>query len=131
MRGEHSGLTLKPKHRAVHIWLSGKNTDVVGKIARGEIVRAVDDHVVLSYDSLRVLAGQSTLVQFDVYVWVDVLQPVARRFKFAAADVFCSVKDLPLQIGKIDTVEIDQPKFSHTCCCQIERRRGAEPAGAD
>jgi hypothetical protein len=35
-------------------------------------------------------------MQVDFDVRVDVAQPVARRFEFAAADVFCSVKNLPL-----------------------------------
>jgi hypothetical protein len=38
---------------------------------------------------------------------------------------------LPLQIGEIDTVEIDKPKFSHTGCCQIQRSRGAQATGAN
>jgi hypothetical protein len=56
-------------------------------------------------------------VQLNFDVWINIAQPVARRFEFAAADIFCSVKNLPLQIGEIDTVEIDEAKFSHTGCC--------------
>ena len=69
------------------------------------------------------------VINFDFRV--DVAQPVARRFKFAAADIFCSVKNLPLQIGEIDTVEIDKPKSSHTGCCQIQRGRGTQTTGAN
>jgi hypothetical protein len=73
--------------------------------------RAVDDHVVIGHNARRVLAGQSALVQLNFDAWVYIGQPVARRFEFAAADIFCSVKNLPLQIGEIDTVEIDSPSF--------------------
>jgi hypothetical protein len=41
------------------------------------------------------------------------------------------VKNLPLQIGEIDTVEINKPKSSHTGCCQIQRSRRAQTAGAN
>jgi hypothetical protein len=70
-------------------------------------------------------------VQLDFDVWVDVAQPVARRFKFATSNILCSVKNLPLQIGKIDPVEIDKAKCSHTRCCQIQRGRRAQTTGAN
>src|SRR5262245_42803802 len=116
MRRKHSGLALEPKHRAVDIWLPRKHTDVVGEIACGEIIRTVNDYVVVSDNSLRILSGQPALVQFNLDLRVDVVQSIARRFKFASANVLCSVKNLPLQIGKIDTIEVDQPKLSHTSC---------------
>jgi len=124
-------LTFKPEYRAVDIWLTCKHTDIIGQIARSEIVRAVDDHVVISHNSLCVLTGQPALEQLDFNVWIDIAETVARLFEFAAADVFCSVKDLPLQIGEIDAIEIDEPKLSHTSCRQIERSRGAQTAGAN
>src|SRR5262249_28010634 len=57
--------------------------------------------------------------------------PVTRRFQFAATDVFCSVKNLPLQIGEIDTVEIDKPEGSNASACQVKRSRRTQTAGAD
>src|SRR5207302_9900100 len=36
-----------------------------------------------------------------------------------------------LQIGKIDTDEIDNPQGSNAACCQVKRTRGAQTAGAD
>ena len=47
VRRKHGRLALEPKHRAVDIWLPRKNTDVIGQIARGEIIRAVHDHIVV------------------------------------------------------------------------------------
>ena len=70
-------------------------------------------------------------MQFDFDLRIDVPQPVARRFQFAAADVLCSVKNLPLQICELDLVEIDNSKSSHAGCCQVERSRGAQAAGTD
>ena len=113
MGRKHRCLTFKPEYRAVDIWLTCKHTDIIGQIARSEIVRAVDDHVVISHNSLCVLTGQPALEQLDFNVWIDIAETVARLFEFAAADVFCSVKNLSLQIGELDAVEIDQSKFSY------------------
>src|SRR5213083_835221 len=70
-------------------------------------------------------------MQFDVDLRIDVAQSVSRRFQFAATDVLCPVKYLPLQIRKIDVVEIDNANCSYTCCRKIEGGRGPKPAGAD
>ena len=41
------------------------------------------------------------------------------------------MKNLPLQISEINTVEIDKPKCSDTGRCQIQRGRGAQTTGSD
>ena len=70
-------------------------------------------------------------MQFDVDLRIDVAQSVSRRFQFAASDVLCPVKYLPLQIGKIDGVEVDDANCSHACCRKIEGRRGPQSPSAD
>ena len=55
-------------------------------------------------------------MQFDVDLRIDVAQSVSRRFQFAASDVLCPVKYLPLQVGKINVVEINNADCSHACC---------------
>ena len=109
MRSEHRRLTLEAKDRAIDVWLPCKHADVVRQITGGKVIGAVHDHVVVSHDLLRVVAGEATFVQFEFDLRINIPQPVARRCELAAADVLCSVENLPLQIGKIDTVEIDNP----------------------
>ena len=41
------------------------------------------------------------------------------------------MKNLPLQIGEIDTVEIDKPHRSHTSSRQVQRSRGTQTTGAN
>src|SRR5262249_37568553 len=119
MWSEHGRLTLKAKHRSIDVWLPCKHADIVRQITGGEIVGAVHDDVVISHDLLRVAAGEAAFVQFEFDLRIDIPQPVARRCKLAAAHVLCSVKNLPLQIGEIDAVEIDDPKGSNAGCCQV------------
>ena len=40
------------------------------------------------------------------------------------------MKNLPLQVREVDTVEIDQSDSADTGCCQIQRDRGSETASA-
>src|SRR6476660_3996485 len=40
-RRERGGLSFETKYRAVHIWLLIENTNVIGEITRGKIIRSV------------------------------------------------------------------------------------------
>src|SRR4029077_15559118 len=71
------------------------------------------------------------LVQFDLDLRIDVVQAVLRRLQLSPADVLCSVENLPLKIGKIDIVEIDNADGSNAGGCQVKRGRRSESSGAD
>src|SRR5207245_119745 len=109
MRREHGGLSLKTKYGAVDVRFTRKNAYIIRQISRRKIIRAVHDQVVLRDQLGCVLTGETALVQFDFDLRIEVAQAVPRRFQFAAANVLCSVKNLPLQIRKIDIVEINNP----------------------
>src|SRR4030095_10363 len=59
------------------------------------------------------------------------MQAIACRFQFSPTDVLRSVKNLPLKIGKIDIIEIDNPDGPNAGGCQIKRGRRSESSGAD
>src|SRR4029077_18779688 len=71
------------------------------------------------------------LVQFCLDLRIDVVQSIPRRLQFAPTDVLCSVKNLPLQIGQIDIVEIDDAEGPDAGGCQIKRGRRSKSSGAD
>ena len=48
-----------------------------------------------------------------------------------SADVLGAVNHLPLQVGEIDDIEIDQADAAHSRRCQIHAERRAQAAGAD
>jgi hypothetical protein len=62
-------------------------------------------------------------VQFNIDFRIDVAQPVPRGLQFAAANILCSMKNLPLQIRKIDIVEINNPDCSRTGRGEIQCSR--------
>ena len=66
-----------------------------------------------------------------VDVRIDLVQRLARRLHFQAADIVGAVDDLPLQVGEVHGVEIDDPDGAHARRRQIEHQRRAQPARAD
>ena len=54
-----------------------------------------------------------------------------RRFELRPADVGRAVDDLTLQVAEVDDVEVDDAESADARRGEIERRRRAEPAGAD
>ena len=106
MRREHRCLSFKSEYRAVDIGLACKNTDIVRQISCRKIIRSINDYVVTGHKLRRVFTGETALVQFDLDLRIDVVQAIPGRLQLAATDIFCSVKNLALKVGKIDIVKI-------------------------
>src|SRR5581483_8413681 len=116
---------------SVDIRLAGEHAGVVNQVARGEIVGAVNDHVVLPEELKRVGAAKPGVVTDDVNEWVNRLELVFGGVELLAANVGGGVDDLPLQVGVVDDVEIDDTERTHACSAEIKRERRAEAAGSD
>ena len=131
MRREHGALSVETKNRSVNVGFTRPNTNIVREITRRKIIRAVDDDVVARDQILRVLAREPAIVQFDVDIWVRIVQTFSRRFQFAAANVFRAVQNLTVQVRKIDIVRIDQSNRADSGRREIKRSGGTESAGAN
>ncbi len=70
-------------------------------------------------------------MQFDINLRIDVSQAISRRLQLAPTDVLCSVKNLALEIGKIDIVKIDNSNRPDPGCGKIQRSRRTKSAGTD
>ena len=121
VRRENRGLPLEPEDGAVDVWFLQEDADVVGKVARGKIVRAVDDDVVRLGDLPRVFAGKECLVQIHLDVRIYVAQTVACRVQLLAAHVLRAVQDLALQVRVVHHVKVYQPDPSHPGRRKVER----------
>ena len=62
---------------------------------------------------------------------IDRLQLVRGRIEFLAPHVGGRMDDLPLQVGVVDYVEVDQAERAHPRRGQIKSQRRTEPARAD
>ena len=105
---EHAGLAVEAVDGAPHVRLALEHAGVVDQVAGGEVVGAVDHQVVVPDQLAGVLRRQPGLVQGDLHVRVDLGDLVAGALQLGAADVGGAVDDLPLQVGGVDDVEVDQ-----------------------
>src|SRR5205085_7782798 len=65
-RPEHTRLSFKAKDRAIDVGFAGQHAGIVDEIARREIIRAVNNDVVIAEQLKRVLARQARLVGFNL-----------------------------------------------------------------
>lgn len=70
-------------------------------------------------------------MRFDFNVRIHISEPVAGGVHFWPSDVARSMQQLPVQVGDIDRVMIDEAERPHPRGGQIHRRRRAKSAGAD
>src|SRR5690606_29716901 len=116
---------------APHVGLVQQHARVVDQVAGGEVVRAVDDEVVLGEDLQRVLVVQPRLVQADVDQRVDLLDGVPRALGLGPADVGDAVDDLALQVRLVDGVELDDAQGAHAGRGEVHQDGRTQAAGAD
>ena len=130
-RVEHGRLPVEAEDRAVHVRPAEQHARVVGEIAGGEVVRAVDDHVVLREQRERVLGREPQRVALDEHVGVHRGDPLRGHVDLRAPDVGGAVEHLAVQVRGVDAVEVDDPERAHARGREILRGRAAEPARAD
>src|SRR5690349_12880592 len=123
LRPENAGLPFKAKDRPVNIRLARQHGGIVDEIACLVIVGAVYDNVVFAKQVESILAVEQSVIRLDLYIRVNVVQPLGRRLDLGPADIFGAVDYLSLQIGLVNDVKIDQPDSTHTCGGQIKSKR--------
>ena len=119
--GEDAGLAFEAEDGAVGIRFAGEHAGVVDEVARGEIVSAVGDHVIVADNIERVLAGEHRLVFDDVEEGVQRDEFLGCGIDLGPADVFGAVDDLALQVAGVDDVEVDQAERANAGCGEIKR----------
>ena len=104
---EDRHLAAEAVDRAPHVGFSGEDGRVVDEVARGEVVGAVEDEVVLREQLDSVLVAERELMGVHSDQRIDLEHRVARRLRLRDADVGLPVDHLSLQIGLVDDVEVD------------------------
>lgn len=127
---EDRGLAVEAVDRAPHVRLVQQHAGVVDQVTGGEVVRAVDDEVVLAEDLHHVLGFEPLFVKDHVDVRVDAQHAVAGGFGLGPADVRLAVDDLALQVRLVDLVELHDAQRAHAGRGQVHERGGAEAARA-
>ena len=130
-RVEHAHLPVEAEDRAVHVGLAQQHAHVVGQVARREVIRAVDDHVVIGGDAHGVRRSERLVVSVHLDVGVQVQHAPARRLDLQHVQRLHAVDHLALQVGVIHHVVVHQPDAPHPGCRQVKGYRRAQPARAD
>ena len=128
MRDEGGRLPLEAKNASVHIWLVEQHTGVVDEIPSREVVRAVEDHVILSEDLQHVALIEPRLVLHHIHVRVQCCDGNPRRFDLRHANAIRGVDHLALQVRFVDDVGVDNPERTDTGSGEIECRGGTQAA---
>src|SRR4029079_16786303 len=112
--------------RAVHHRDPRDQAGVVQQVARGEVVGAVDDHVVAGDDVEHVLGGQPLGVLVDGHAGGDRLDRGLGGVDLGLADAVDGVQDLALEVRDVDGVGVDDAQRADAGGGQVDGRRRGE-----
>jgi len=120
VRGENGELTFKLKDGPVNERFLQEESGIVGGEAGGKVVGTVEEGVV-GLDEFEAVAGfESTAMKNDFDMRIDLAEAGPGAFEFGLADETGVVKNLAVEIGKINDVGIDEPDFSHPGGGEVE-----------
>ena len=123
-RLEHGHLALKAEDRSVDEWDPVPHGGVIDEVARGEVVRAVDDYVpALAEDALDVLRRQPLREDSHRDVGVERLDRALGRLRLALADAVRRVDDLALEVRRVHPVVVDDAERADARRAEVERGR--------
>src|SRR3989454_6181238 len=130
-REEDARLTFEPEDRPVDVRFVQEDGRIIHEVPCREVVRPIDDHVVVAQDVQRVVGRQSGLVGLHVDVRIDLRDPFFRDLDLLAPDVLRPIEHLALEIRLVDHVEVDDPEAADAGRAQILRERDAKAPCAD
>ncbi len=131
LRIKHGQLALKAEDAAVHVGLAQKHAGVVNQITGREIVRPINNDIVVFEDFESIGAGQRNIVLVNHQIGIDVRELPGGTFELGFAHVAREVDDLTLQVCLVNDIIIHQPNASNSSGCQIQRQRAAQSTCTD
>src|SRR5207253_6273443 len=108
VRPENGGLTFKTEDTAINVRLMQEDAGVVHKIARGEIVRSVNDDVVGFENVHHVFRGEFGPMRDHFNIRVDGRNAVLCRFNLRSSDVGGPKGHLTLEVREVRHVKVHQ-----------------------
>ena len=124
-------LSLKTDDSRMGERLLRHHAGVVDEELRREIVRAIDDEIVILDEVEDVVAGDEGVVRNHLHVGIHRFHRLFRGLHLGLAHILRSVDNLALQIGKVDHVGISNADGAHACCGKVHRHGGPEAASAN
>ncbi len=104
---------------------------VVEQVARGEVIGAVNDDVVVGEDAIDVVAREALLITDDLHIGVERFQRLARGLGLWLADALRRMQDLSLEVRRVDDVGVDDAERPDAGRREVERCRRPEATRTD
>ena len=104
----------------MHERLVGEIAGIVDEKFCGEVVHAVDHHVIGPHDAQGVRRGQAVFVGDDVHIRVEGLDFFLGRDHLGPTQIRGVMDDLTLEVGQVDDIRIDHAERPHTRRGQIQ-----------
>src|ERR1700674_1936556 len=120
---KHAGLTFEAEDGSIHIRLAGQHASIINEVASGEVVGAVGDDVKITKEFQSVRAAKPRIKRPQIQKGIDRLELVSRRVELLAPHIGGGVNDLPLQVGVVDDIKVDQAQRPHARGRQIQSQR--------
>ena len=131
MRREDAHLALKLENAAVHDRLPDQHRGIVHQVARGEVVRAIDNDVIVPEERHDVVHRETLGIHAHLDIRIERVDRQRGGGGFGHPHTVSGVQHLALQVRAIDHVRIDDAQRADTRRGQVQRRRGAESPGPD
>jgi hypothetical protein len=112
------------------VYDGGRARGVVEEVARGKVVAAVDDHVVAREERGGVVGGDPLGHTNDPHVWVERRDGLGGAVDLPAMDRVGAMDHLPLKVGHVDGVGVEEREGAHPRGGEVEGHGGSEPADA-
>jgi hypothetical protein len=111
----------------VHVRDAVHHARVVHRVARREVVAAVDHHVVAVDERGGVGVREAPRHRLDVHVRVERGEPVARALDLGAPHVAGAVQHLPVQVAHVHLVVVDDAEVPDAGRREVERAGEPSP----
>ena len=128
---EHGNLSVEANARARDQRLFVFDAGAVHRVARSEVVAAIEHNIGLSDALLQRIAAEALTDSNDFNIRIDFQQGAARGNGFRNTDGIVAMHDLPLQIGEVDNIAVAQCEFADATRGEIKRSRRPKAAGSD
>ena len=104
---------------------------VIQQKAGGEIIAAIDNHIIVVQHGLNGFGRDARFMRGDVTMRIDFVEGARRDRDFGGANIIGAKQRLALQVGEADHVIINQAQMANPSSGEILPCRIAEPAHAD
>ena len=104
---------------------------MVDSVTGGKVIARVHDHIGVS-DQLQQSFFIHTLVEFDHFDFrIDFRKSLSGRVCFRGANVVCTVNDLALEVGQVNSVIVTDSELADSARGKVHGGRGAESSRPD